>query len=85
MKCELCGREVEEYTTHHLIPRSEDGQPDNIAIVCRPCHSMIHRLFSNRELAENYSSIKGLKDHPEIEKFIRWVRKQDPNKKVKIR
>jgi hypothetical protein len=46
---------------------------------------MIHRIFSNRDLEQNYDNLEKIKNHPEVIKFVAWVRKQDPNKRIKIR
>jgi hypothetical protein len=46
---------------------------------------MVHRLISNLELEKKYDTIELLKKHPEVNRFIRWVRKQDPHKRIKIK
>jgi len=84
MKCELCLREVENYTVHHLIPRSRAGSGGPRAILCKACHRMVHHIFNNKELAAELDSIEKIKQHPEIQKFVKWVRKQDPHKHIKI-
>jgi hypothetical protein len=40
----------------------------------RACHKQIHALFTETELAKNYSSLKALYAHPEIARFINWVK-----------
>lgn len=85
MTCELCHREVEEFTTHHLVPKSENGRGDEVVIVCKACHKMIHSLFSNRQLARELNTTSRLKKHPAMRRFIRWVKNQDPNKRIKVR
>jgi hypothetical protein len=85
MLCELCERKVSLYTVHHLVPRSRDNKIQKVAILCKACHGMVHRLISNLELEKNYYSIELLKEHPEVNRFIRWVRKQDPHKRIKIK
>ena len=49
------------------------------------CHRQLHVLFSNRDLKTRYASIEELRAAPEMQAFLRWVRKQDPNKKIKVR
>jgi hypothetical protein len=85
MQCELCERDVESTTAHHLVPRSRDKKSRKIISVCKPCHAMIHRIFSNRDLEQNYDDLEKIKNHPEVIKFVAWVKKQDPNKRIKIR
>lgn len=84
MMCELCSREIEDFTIHHLIPRSKNGGGASTIHLCKACHKMVHQLYSNKELAEEYYSIELLRKQPEIIKFIHWVRKQDPHKKIKM-
>jgi hypothetical protein len=40
----------------------------------RACHKQIHALFTETELAKNYSSLNSLYAHPEIARFINWVK-----------
>ena len=88
MNCELCEREVEKLTVHHLIPRQntkrkkiEPGQTINI---CSGCHKQIHTLFDNMRLATELNSLERLKNEPQMWKFLSWVRKQNPNKRIKV-
>ncbi|MEM1025820.1 MAG: HNH endonuclease [Myxococcota bacterium] len=77
--CPLCGRVLIEGPTvdrHHLVPKSEGGKA--WINIHRICHTKIHSLFSERELAAVYSSVEALLGHEEIQKFVRWVRKQPP-------
>lgn len=82
--CELCGRE-ESLTKHHLIPRALHNKPryrkrysreerlTAIAWLCRPCHKHIHRLYSERELAERLNTVTALGDDVAIAAFVEWL------------
>lgn len=95
--CELCGRQAVKLTRHHLIPRSRhnksrtrrqfsrDEMAGEIAMLCRPCHSQIHRLFDNHELADYYHTIERLRAHSEVAKFINWVQKRPAGLKIRVR
>lgn len=95
--CELCGRSEVALTRHHLIPRSRHNKArtrkqfsrealvSEIALLCRPCHSQIHRLFDNHELATYYHTIERLKAHSEVEKFVNWIKKRPAGLKIKVR
>jgi hypothetical protein len=87
-RCELCGRATENLTVHHLVPRSQVARKNRhdlpTAKICAACHRQLHALFSNCDLKTRYSSIQELRAAPEMQAFLRWVRKQDPNKRVKI-
>ena len=84
-RCELCERLTTHHTIHHLIPRSRDKYTQEVAVLCKACHGMVHRLISNIDLEKHYYTIEFLKQHPEVRRFIGWVRKQDPHKRVKIK
>ena len=61
---------------HHLVPKSYGGAEKHV--MHKVCHNKIHSVLSEAELALIYNSFEKLKEHPEIQKFIKWVRKQDP-------
>jgi hypothetical protein len=87
-QCELCEREVDTLTVHHLIPKQQtkrkDLDPGPTVNICSACHRQIHALFENSHLARKLNSLEKLKDDPQLQKFLIWVRKQDPNKRVKM-
>ncbi len=72
--CELCGREVNYLTRHHLVPREEGGRYGATAELCQPCHSTLHLTFNNRELATLYNSIPALQQAEGLQKYLKWVR-----------
>jgi hypothetical protein len=84
-RCELCHRQVPSRLTniHHLVPRSKGGGPEEQATLCKMCHSFIHATFTNRTLATAFPTIESLREDPEVQKFIRWVRKQKPHRRLK--
>ena len=88
-QCELCGRNVAALTVHHLVPRSQAGKGERSTLptarLCSACHKQLHVLFSNRDLKTKYSGVEQLKAAPEMQKFLHWIRKQDPNKHIKVR
>eukprot|EP00041_Stephanoeca_diplocostata_P014856 m.280848 g.280848 ORF g.280848 m.280848 type:complete len:188 (-) comp19829_c5_seq9:76-639(-) len=80
--CEMCRREM-KVTGHHLIPKSEHSRfvkkgykasflkgSENIANICRACHNMVHRLASNKELADTYNTVEKIMECAFI---LRWV------------
>ena len=78
-KCPLCGRELGDknnWNEHHLKPKSLGGK--EVIALHYICHSKIHSVFTERELHNYYHTIKRLKEHPEIKKFIKWVSKKAP-------
>jgi hypothetical protein len=83
--CEVCGRRVGALTTHHLVPKDERGHHGPTAELCSACHRQIHVLFDNATLARELSTIKALRQHPQMARFVRWVRKQQPGRGIKVR
>jgi 5-methylcytosine-specific restriction endonuclease McrA len=67
--CELCLRDWIPLTYHHLIPKSthervrkrgwhEEERLNSVAWLCRACHSFVHRLAGNEELARRFYTIE---------------------------
>lgn len=89
--CELCGRRVSVVTRHHLYPRSQGKRRKMKATelptawLCSACHRQLHILFTNKELAAKFSTIEQLRADEQVQKFVEWISKQDPNKRVKVR
>ncbi len=85
--CELCERTVPQLTVHHLVPRSRGKKGETLptALLCPACHRQLHAMFSNHELAQEYCSVGELRKAPAMRGFLRWVKKQAPEKKIKVR
>ncbi|MCA0969637.1 HNH endonuclease [Halobacillus litoralis] len=83
--CELCKRSPLKTTEHHLIPREFGGVEGPTAWLCGACHRQIHALFTNAELAAFYHTLERLADHPDMIKYLCWVKKQDPEKRITTR
>jgi len=76
--CPICERltPTNYIEKHHLVPKSKKGKETEQ--VCINCGDMVHKLFTNKELEKEYNSIEKIKAHPEIQKWIRWIRRK-PN------
>lgn len=89
MRCELCERDLPELTVHHLVPRQKTkrkkADPGPTVKICSACHRQIHTLFDNAHLAKELNSLEALRSEPQMQKFLAWVRKQDPLKRVRVR
>lgn len=82
--CELCQR-ASPLTKHHLIPRTLHNKPryqkrhtreerlTAIVWLCHPCHKHIHRLYSERELADRFANLEALKGDADIRAFVEWL------------
>lgn len=87
-RCNLCERQFESassLTEHHLLPKSEGGTIEHVTPLCRLCHSTVHATFSNRTLATLYSTLDALKAAPELQSYLKWVRRQDPERRFRAR
>lgn len=92
--CQLCEREM-PLTKHHLIPRDvhKDFKKRGFgfaelqagAMVCRPCHSAIHRAVpDNKELGLRYRTLDALRQHKDIAAFASWARRQRVTSKADV-
>jgi len=97
MQCQLCEREVARLTEHHLIPRQATKRDNKrtkkrsntdlgpTIAICSPCHRQIHKLFDNATLARDLNTRDRLRRDPQLQAFLRWIRKQTPDKHVRVR
>ena len=84
--CQLCDRLV-PLTFHHLIPKKvhrraffqknfSREQLNCGILICRACHSGIHRLYDEMHLAKYLNSLDQLQADPQIQRHVQWVAKQ---------
>ena len=77
--CPLCDRPMvtgKSVDKHHLIPKAKKGK--DAERVHRVCHVKIHSCLSEIELEKFYNTWDKLRAHEEIQKFVKWVSKKDP-------
>ena len=84
-ECELCQREVDRYTVHHLVPKARGGRFSPTARLCPTCHRQLHALFSEATLAEELNSIPLLQANPQVNSYLKWIRKQKSAAGYKVR
>jgi hypothetical protein len=72
--CPICDRSIptSQKDAHHLIPRSKGGK--STEFLHKICHKQIHALFNENELANTFNTAKSLKEHPDMQIFINWVK-----------
>lgn len=95
--CELCGRGGLPLTRHHLIPRTRHPNKRNkrlfsrtdvrerLAMLCRACHSMCHSVLTEKQMETQYNTLAALASHPEIARFVDWVRQKPPGFQPRVR
>ncbi len=85
-ECEICQRSWVPLTFHHLIPRGvhekvlkrgwhTEDQLNNVAWLCRACHSFVHRVASLEELAKEWYTVEKLLEREDVRRFGEWVGK----------
>jgi len=89
MNCPICKREMPEdcQEEHHLIPRAickrqkYQGLPqlkkENRTItICVDCGNQIHKLFTEKELADRYNTLEKIVSQPSIQNWVKWISKK---------
>jgi hypothetical protein len=83
--CELCARSWIPLTYHHLIPRSVhpkalkkgwvagEWELNKVAWLCRACHTFVHHIETNEELARKWSTVEVLAGREDVRNFVQWV------------
>lgn len=63
LSCGLCERPFQrsQLTKHHCNPKSKGGTPDDVELICSPCHGMVHAIYTNNTLAAVYSTLVQLR------------------------
>ena len=80
INCPVCDRITPRkyWHKHHLIPRSKKGSKKGTVKCCISCGKMVHKLFSNKDLAKKYDTVEKLLSHPDVQKWVEWI-KRKPN------
>lgn len=84
--CEICERDWVPMTYHHLIPKAvharvlkrgwhDEQLLNSVAWLCRACHSFVHRMASNEELAKEWYTVDKICEREDVQKWATWVRK----------
>lgn len=81
-KCGVCHRDVGHITKHHTTPQVKGGKNGEVILCCNDCHTHIHSLFTESELM--YLQHKEVIESDGMQKFIKWIRKNPGNVKVKM-
>jgi len=92
----LCKRFSARLTRHHLIPRtrhhnkktrrnSTREEREQTVLFCSACHKQVHALLSEKELERDYDTAGKIAAHPEIARFLDWVRRQPADKHITVR
>lgn len=85
LACPICLHEYArgELTKHHVVPKSRGGR--ETVLVCRPCHSQIHAIFSEKELAREYGTIEDLLAAEAFRSWVTWSRRRKPTRRIRVK
>lgn len=87
--CPLCGRDMvlgRSVNQHHLLPKLKGGKGAGAFEVHAICHSKVHSIWSEAELARIYRECEGVPEkvwavyleNEHMVTFVKWVLKKDP-------
>ena len=87
-ECVLCERDM-PLTFHHLIPRTTHKKMlkrtqltkkelNQGIMVCRPCHSAIHRFIDEETMALQYNTLERLLEHERVQSWIPYAARLKP-------
>jgi DNA-directed RNA polymerase subunit N (RpoN/RPB10) len=76
IECLICGRITpkEFQEKHHLTPKAKGGK--NTILVCCSCGDMVHKLFTNKELARKYNTLEAILLNEDVQNWVNWVNKK---------
>ena len=71
-------------TAHHLILRKlhrrkhfkknyAKADLQNTALICRDCHSGLHKLHDEMQLGKTLNTVEKLLRDPQVKKHVEWV------------
>lgn len=73
-ECPICQRPMiygSSVDKHHFVPKSKGGKATEY--VHRVCHTKIHSLYTEKELATTYNNAEALREQNEMKAFIKWI------------
>ena len=77
VSCVLCGRLIPpgaKSSLHHLTPRLKGGTHLGTVRLHQICHSAIHARYTETEIARHLAAPELLRNDPELNRFVTWVR-----------
>lgn len=74
--CPLCRRPIPKgarASRHHLVPKLKGGARLPTVRLHQICHSTIHALFTEAELARRLHDVDALRADPALAGFLAWI------------
>jgi hypothetical protein len=75
-QCPICDRDMwkgDSIDKHHMVPKCRGGKETEY--LHKICHRKIHSIWTEKE----YNDPEKIKEHEEMQKFIKWVNKKEPD------
>ena len=79
-QCPICDRDMwkgDSIDKHHMVPKCRGGKETEY--LHKICHRKIHSIWTEKELEKEYNDSEKIKEHEEMQKFIKWVNKKEPD------
>ncbi len=79
-QCPICDRDMWEGPSvdkHHMVPKCKGGKETEY--LHRICHRKIHSIWTEKELEREFNNSDKIREHEEIQKFIKFVSKKEPD------
>lgn len=78
--CPICDREMwkgPSIDKHHMTPKCRGGKETEF--LHKVCHRKIHSIWTEKELEKEFNNADKIREHEEIQKFIKFISKKDPD------
>jgi polyferredoxin len=84
-RCPFCKRDIPSrlIERHHIMTKGVDKNA--VIPICNACHKTIHCLFSNREIQEEFHTVKSLLSNEKFASAIKFIKKQAPTSKINVK
>lgn len=80
--CSICDRGMVAGISadeHHWIPQAKGGKKGPKSLIHRMCHSKIHSLWSETELARKFNTPEIIRAAPEMQEFLTFIKSKRPD------
>jgi len=78
--CPICDRDMWKGKTidkHHFVPKCRGGKKSEF--LHKICHRKIHSIWTEKELEKEFNDPNVILKNEEIQKFVKWVSKKEPD------
>ena len=79
-QCPICDRDIwkgPSIDKHHMVPKCKGGKATEY--LHKVCHNKIHSIWTEKELEREFNDANKIIQHGEIQKFIKFVSKKEPD------